>query len=199
MGGARLALLLLAAAAVPAAPLPPAQASPGATRTEIRDLRGALPAAGVPPFILTSLGLLAAGALTLTWSGVRRRRPLHPPLPPGTGQNPVETVRQLGAAYRRGDFPPDILCLTLASLVRSAVSSRAGVAAHRLTTGELLDRLAGLRLLPARDLALAGELLGFCDLVKFARHQPDAVELQWLLTAVEELLDGSWEERHEVS
>jgi len=191
-------LLLLTAAVMSAAPLSPADAAPVVTPTDIHDIRGPLPTSGMPPFTLTCLGLLVAGGLTVTGLKVRRRRSVLPPLTPETGGNPVEMVDQFAAAYRKGDSPPDLLCLRLAGLLRTTLACWTGLPASRLTTGELLDRVAGLDLLTAGELALAGQLLTFCDRVKFAAHFPDAVEAEWLLGAARELLGRPAEERHEV-
>jgi hypothetical protein len=191
MGRLRFAIpLLLGVALLFAAPLSPSHASPAAIRTGIRDIRGPLPASAAPPFTLTVLGLLVAGALTLTWWQLRRRPSVPVPLPPETVGKPVETVAGLAAWYRRGASPPDLLCLRLAALVRSGLACRTGLPASRLTTGELLDRLSIPDLLTERELVLAGQLLAFCDRVKFAGHTPDPVEAEWLLAAAGELLDG---------
>jgi hypothetical protein len=191
-------LLLMIAAAMSAGPISPAEASPAVSRTDISDIRGPLPTSGLPPFALTCLELLVAGGLTVIWSKLRRRRSTLAPLTPETVGNPVEILDQWAASYRRGDLPPDFFYLRTAALVRTTLACWTGLPASRLTTGELLDRVAVPELLAAGELALAGQLLTFCDRVKFAGHTPDAVEAEWLLAAARELLGRPAKERHEL-
>lgn len=192
-------LLLLIAAAISAGPIAPAGASPSVIREDISDIRGPLPASGVPPFALTCLELLVAGGFTAIWLKLRRRRTVLASLTTETVGSPVEILDQLAASYRVGCSTADLLCLHTAALVRTTLAFRTGLPASRLTTGELQYRVAVLDLLTEGDLALAGQVLTFCDRVKFAGHNPDAVEAEWLLAAAAELLGRTAKERHELS
>jgi len=193
--------LVLTAAVMPAASH--AAAEPlhaAATRADIQDIRGALPAGGLPPFVLTGLGLLIAGGLAMARYRMRRKETLLPLPAPEAGCDPIETVEQLAAAYQRGDLPPELLCFSLAALLRSVLAASTGLPATRLTTEELLDLAAVHDVLSAGKLTLAGRFLHLCDLVKFAGHQLTTGDAESLLGAARELLDGfTVEERHEVS
>lgn len=163
------------------------------------ELRGPLPLAGWPPFALTSLGLVAAAAAFAAW----RRALRPPPLPEPVAAAPpreacaaaLPLLERLAARYGTGALPPGALCLELAALVRSTLACRTGLAASRLTTGELMERMACCRLLPEAELERAGQLLFFCDRVKFAGHRPDAAEGSRSLALARELLGAGEETR----
>ena len=188
----------IALALLPAAPLaassPTVPGAPAASPAEIMELRGPLPPSGLPPFALTCLLLSGLLALVLAWLWLHRTRPI--PAPPSENpEDPVETLGRLSAWYQRGDAPAGLLCTRVAALVRTTLASRTGLPAPRLTTGEFLGQAGAPALLDARELALTDQLLSFCDGVKFAAHDPDAAELQWLLDATGELLGRGVEER----
>ena len=188
----------IAPALLPAAPLaaspPYAPGAAAAHPAEILALRGPLPPSGLPPFALTCLLLSGLLALVLAWFWLHRTRPV-PAAPRENPGDPVETLGRLAAWYQREDAPARLLCTRVADLVRAELSCRTGLPAPRLTTSEFLGQAGVPALLSARELALADQLLSFCDGVKFAAHDPDAAELRWLLDAAGELLGSPAEER----
>lgn len=189
-----IALALLPAAPLAASP-PTAPGAPAANPMDILELRGTLPPSGLPPFALTILLLLGLLALVLAWLWLHRTRPIPAPPPPENPEDPVQTLFRLAAWYQREDAPARLLCTRVADLVRADLACRTGLPVCRLTTSEFLGRAGVPALLDARDLALADQLLSFCDGVKFAAHDPDAAELQWLLEAAGELVGRPAEER----
>lgn len=149
-------------------------ALPAAAAGGLIDIRGALPAPCFPPFILTALWLLA-GSLFLAVPWLRRRRACAgpPPAPPsGEGAAPGIVLERIARAFEAGDASTAELSLAVAAVARQALGSRTGLAAGRLTTAELLERAGSAKLLSEPELALACELLHFCDRVKFAGHIP---------------------------
>lgn len=169
---------------------------------QLRDLRGPLPAAGLPPFALSLLLLLTAG-----WAGAvcfrawRRPAPLAPcaasdPINP---TDPAGSLLELSLCYRSGAFGVETLCQQLAALLRSELGRRSGVAAQGLTSEELLQLLGAGELAPPDEIAVAGRLLHLCDQVKFAGYRPEQAQTEWLLAAAERLLEQAREGRHEVS
>jgi len=176
-----------------AAPLYPAPGAPVANPRDILELRGPLPPSGWPPFALTLLLLCGAAALTLAWLWLRRVRQLPDPLPE-KNEDPINLLGGLAAWYGAGGAPAELLCLRVAVLLRSTLGRRTGLPAARLTTDEFLGRVRVPELLGADELALADQLLSFCDRVKFARHEPDAAEVRWMMDAAQELLGRQAEE-----
>jgi hypothetical protein len=156
--------------------------------SDIRDLRGPLPAGGTPPFTLTFSELLAAGATALAWAGLRRRRTLRPPAAPEACGNPAELLERCSDSYHLGELTALLLCLRIAALLRTSLASWTELPATGLTSGDLLERLTLLNLLDSDQLARAGCLLDFCDRVKFAGHAPGAGEAEWLLAEARVLL-----------
>lgn len=189
--------LVLAVIATFAAPFASAELPVAAT--DIRDIRGPLTSGGPPPFVLSGMGLLIAGGVVVARRKLRRREAPHPPTAPDIGSDPAGEVDRLAAAYRRGECPADMLCLRLAALVRTALAERSGLPASRLTTEELLEQAPSHDEPMAGKLDLAGRILSFCDLVKFAGHSPKDAEVERALEAARDLLGGSMEERYGVS
>jgi hypothetical protein len=107
---------------------------------------------------------------------------------PETYGDPAEFLERCGNSYLQGELTPLLLCLRIAALLRTALARRAELSATGLTSGELLQRLTLLNLLEAGELARADRVLNFCDRVKFAGHDPDAGEAEWLLTEARTLL-----------
>jgi hypothetical protein len=192
--------LALALAPVPLAAAPaPGLSPPGGA--DLLDLRVLLPVTGPPPFLLTLLVLLAGGSV-LAWR-LRRRARLAPDPPaegaPETGDDPAQALGGLADWYRREGPPGELLCLRVDALLRSALELWTGLPAGRLTTDELLGRVSVPEGLWPGELALADQLLSFCDRVKFAGHAPRAEEVEWVLDAAGALLGRTVEGRDEVS
>jgi hypothetical protein len=158
--------------------------------SEIRDLRGPFPAAGLPPFALSLLLLLVLGAACagLAWSRASRRPTPTPSSASEATPDPVRSLPELSACFRSGALPAELLFLQIADLLRRELGCRAGVRAARLTSEELLERLAAGELLAPDDALLARRLFELCDRVKFAGHRPEPPQTEWLLCAAGGLL-----------
>lgn len=181
--------LLLATFVALAVPGLPARASTTDGQAELRDLRGPLLEDRLPPFALTGgLVLLAGGALLL----LRRRRPAPSPtpLPVAATVDAGRDLARLAEAYRQGRSPGDRLILDLDRLLRDTLAVRTGLAAHHLTSAELM------RSLPATGIGnddarrrLGSHFLPLSDRVKFAGHRPAAAEIDAALQAVAALIE----------
>lgn len=142
-----------------------------------RGPRGALPAPpAVPPvvWVLPLIALLAA-AITGAAIALRRRaarpRPGPPRLPPHA--RALAALEALRAGGRLDDGDPEPLYRESSAIVRGYIEERFGLRAPESTTEEFLRAAAESRGLdPAARLGVAA-FLEACDLVKFARHQPD--------------------------
>lgn len=160
---------------------------------DIRDLRGPLPDAGLPPFALTFVALAAAGGAGLVWLKLGRRSRVPAPAPAEPACDPAAALDALVFSCHSGALAAELLCLRVADLVRAELAGRSGVAAAPLTTAELLQRLADSQRASDTDVALAGRVLELCDRVKFAGHRPEQAQVEWLLASVRALLTGEGE------
>jgi len=176
-----------------------ATGEPVATPTEIKDLRGPFPPEGMPPFALTLLGAVAVGGAALTWTRLRRRRHPLTPVDPEPERDAVALLDHLAEAYRRRSCSAEEFCLDVAQVVREALTSWTGLPAVQLTTAELVGSCDRCRSLWPGELALAEQLLSYCDRVKFGGHCPDDAEVDWLAAAARQLLGSPREEPDEVS
>jgi hypothetical protein len=146
---------------------------------DIHDLRGPLPPAGLPPFLLTGGALLLAGGVWL----LRRRRSARPPtasVPPAAGGDPCAS---LAAEYRAGLGSAGEIALRLDRVLRERLVA-AGIPALQCTSEELLAKA-----LPGTAVREEiGAWLALCDRVKFAGHMPGDAEMDRALALVARLL-----------
>lgn len=176
----------------------PATTAPAAS-SDIRDLRGPLPAEGLPPFALTSFAILALGGAGVAWSRAGRK-----PLPPAsavpeTAVDPLQSLGALAASFQSGALSAELLCLQLSVLLRLELGRRTGAPAPRLTSAELIQRLAASQLFSEVEIALAGTMLELCDRVKFGGQPLEQARAEWLLATLGAFLEADRGERHEVS
>lgn len=112
-------------------------------------------------------GLTAAVLALAAWLLWRGRRRSTPALPPD--QWALRELTRLGEP-----LPQAERCHTLlAEIVRRYLELRFGFQAPRQTTPEFLNAARQAPLLTSAQQALLGELLSQCDLVKFARSEPE--------------------------
>jgi hypothetical protein len=81
----------------------------------------------------------------------------------------------------------------LSEIVRYYIQNRFGVYAPDMTTEEFLDAIARDRTLLKAHADLVRRFLQHCDLVKFAKYQPDAFEIQEAFLSARRLVDETKE------
>jgi hypothetical protein len=131
------------------------------------------------PWLWVSLAaaLVAAAIATLWWWRRRRRRPvvaepLAPPVPPRPAHEVAyaELERLLASGLlERGEVKK--FHIELAEIARRYIAARYHIETFERTTFEILEALRAVRL-PVAVQTIALELLGHCDLVKFAKYLP---------------------------
>ncbi|HZN02174.1 MAG TPA: hypothetical protein VFD06_01170 [Candidatus Polarisedimenticolia bacterium] len=145
-----------------------------------------------PWFVLGAL-LLAVAAF-LWWRRLRQRRPAAPvPVIPAAPPRPehdiaYEELQRLLASglLERGEVKK--FYIALAEIIRRYLGRRFDFDAFECTTWEILEAVRGARL-PIPTQTLLAELLGLCDLVKFAKHAPGREETQGSVERAYRLVD----------
>jgi hypothetical protein len=135
------------------------------------------------PWLWVGLGaaLVAAALAGLWWWRRRRRRPVAaepvaPPTPPRPAHEIAyaELERLLGSGMlERGEIKK--FHIELAEIARRYIAARYGIETFERTTYEILEALRAARL-PGEVQTMASDLLGNCDLVKFAKYLPSQDE-----------------------
>lgn len=140
----------------------------------------ALTPPGLPPWIwivAVVLGLALTGGL-LWWLRRRRQRPVSPPPPRPAHVLALEALQRLQRDNLMEPQTIEPFYVRLSSILRRYTEWRFRLRAPEQTTEEFLaDALVSGGLIAThRDLLSA--FLYQCDLVKFARHQPDRNDMQ---------------------
>ena len=139
--------------------------------------------------------LVLALAAFLLWRRFRRRRPAAAPAPvvPAVPPRPehemaYEELQRLLASglLERGEVKK--FYIELAEIMRRYLGRRFDFDAFECTTWEILESVRSARL-PATTTTLLAELLGLCDLVKFAKHVPGREETQGSVERAFRLVD----------
>ena len=161
--------------------------------TEIKEI--------APPFALTSnalpyilgaaLLLSAAGAL-IYWYIRRRARPVEvrteaaPTLTPDKIAH--ERLRQIEARNLVAEGEMKLYHTEISHAIRQYIELRYGIPALELTTEELLDRLAH-EMLEAGTLRGIRDFFDQCNLVKFAKYQPNKPEAHAQMDEARRIVD----------
>jgi hypothetical protein len=150
-------------------------------RADLSELRDVAPPEELPPAPSWGIPLAWAGlALVLLllllsgWALMRRRGPGESTLPPRDW-----AVRELqGIALPANFTNRDVeqFYTRLSDVLRRYIELRYNVPAPEQTTAEFLEALRRSPQLPHEQQAVLCDLLGRCDLVKFARAQPSPEE-----------------------
>lgn len=142
----------------------------------------------------TALWILAAVALIALLAGLAarrlRRRPVTTPGPPPAPPHEVALLA-LAALRQRGWIAAGLVepfYVEVSSIVRRYLEDRFHLHAPEQTTEEFIRSASGSRLLSLDHQQLVTAFLEQCDLVKFARHRPGAVDMEAALAAAERLV-----------
>jgi BatD DUF11 like domain len=152
----------------------------------------ALAQRGAPLWLWWLAGAVAGGGLLSAglWWLVRRRRPQHLVVPP-------EPAHRLALAalqrLQRDDLIGQQRCeefyVRLSAIVRHYVEWRFGVRAPEQTTEEFLATVLHTGGLVASHRDLLSVFLQQCDLVKFARYQPSADDMQQAFASAKDFVE----------
>lgn len=138
--------------------------------------------------------LLLALAAFLLWRRFRPRQPAAPapviPVAPPRPEHEIayEELQRLLASglLERGEVKK--FYIALAEIMRRYLGRRFDFDAFECTTWEILESVRSARL-PGTTQTLLAELLGLCDLVKFAKHVPGRPETQGSVERAFRLVD----------
>lgn len=158
-----------------------------ALAAQLRDIRGPVEIPSGWVWVWRTLFALALGGLGwLAWWYWRRRQgqsTLQPPVPPS------ETARdRLREALALID-QPQTFCFAITEILRTYLEQQFGMRAPDRTTEEFLAELQRSAVLDRHHKALLEDFLTRCDLVKFARQEPERPELEQLHQAAMTLVD----------
>lgn len=139
-------------------------------------------------------GLALALVAFLLWRRFRRRRPVAPapviPVAPPRPEHEIayEELQRLLASglLERGEVKK--FYIALAEIIRRYLGRRFDFDAFECTTWEILEAMRSARI-PATTQTLLAELLGLCDLVKFAKHAAGREETQGSVERAYRLVD----------
>ena len=178
---------LFAASGLGAAHAQPGGPARNAPATDIRDIRGPVVVASLPPFALTGGALFVAGGVFLLHRKLRRRQTGFVATAESRRSDVGAALSRLAADYRRGICSGSELIVRIDDLLRVTLAEKTGIAAQRLTSTELLRDVEAF--LDDHRRALLKRLVALSDRVKFAAHQPDAGEVDAALSAAAGLFD----------
>ena len=166
---------------------------------DLRAPRGALaplatPAPPLWPFLI--VGLVVLGALApfgvRAWLAYRARKRWR-----SAGEVARAALDELLAGPRpRDPAEMDAFYVRLSGIVRRYIEDRFGLHSPERTTEEFLEEIVASSELRTAHHALLRGFLARADLVKFARHLPDADAVEESVRGAERFLDDTREEGH---
>jgi hypothetical protein len=154
------------------------------------DIRGIKPPVEIPNewlwlwIVLAVVALIAGGIAT--WLLLRKKKllaPVAPPIPPHV------RARQKLAEALMFISDPNRFCTEVSNTLRTYLEERFSLRAPERTTEEFLVELRSSRQLTVDQKQSLGEFLESCDLVKFARFEPNETTLRQLHDAALRLVD----------
>jgi len=151
---------------------------------DIRDIKGAVPIPLSPWWWGAFAVVLALAAAVFWWWKRHQLKSVTPSVTPPT---PYEIARQALQQLREDNPPVDVFYTRLSDIVRHYIEGQFGLHAPERTTEEFLAEAH----LPSDYMTLLSAFLTECDLVKFARHQPDAADRQRAFAAAEKFVEES--------
>ena len=152
---------------------------------DIRDIKGFVPVPLGWWWLVIVLALLVIAAVSIwLWKRKKPTTATEIVVPPTALEIAIEALRQL-----QEDNPPvEQFFIRLSNIVRQYLEARFALHAPERTTEEFLCEVSQNRTLSEAHKELLGAFLQECDLVKFARHQPDAADRQRAFRAAERFL-----------
>ncbi len=152
--------------------------------TDIRDIKDLVPIPINWWWWAALLLLLAIAAAVFWWWKRRQPEVVAPVIAPLT---PYEIAMRALQQLLADNPSVEVFYTRLSDIVRHYIEERFGLRAPERTTEEFLAEAN----LPAQQMTLLSAFLVECDLVKFARHQPDATDRQRAFAAAEKFVEES--------
>ncbi|MGQ4808995.1 hypothetical protein NKDENANG_02390 [Candidatus Entotheonellaceae bacterium PAL068K] len=144
---------------------------------------------GLPPWVRLSIAVLAGlgllGAGIWWWHRRRSARTVAPPPPRPAHLLALEALRRLQRQDLIAQQRIEAFYVRVSDILRRYVEWRFGLRAPEQTTEEFLIAVLATGGLIATHRDLLDAFLAHCDLVKFARHQPTAEDMQQALERAE--------------
>jgi hypothetical protein len=158
--------------------------------TSTNDIRGIKPLVEIPNewlWVWIALGVLALAAVAVAaWLRWRKKLAMPPPIPIIP---PHVRAKQRLAEALNFLSDPNKFCTLVADTARVYLEERFQLRAPERTTEEFLVELQTSRHLTRDQKQSLGEFLQSCDLVKFARFEPNESSLRQLHDAALRLVD----------
>lgn len=150
----------------------------------------ALPRRGWPPWVWYSMAACAgAGLVSALWWYRRRRRVPAAPATQPAHLVALEALRRLQRDDCIGQHRIEEFYVRLSAIVRHYIEWRFGLRAPEQTTEEFLAVVLHADQLIAAHQSLLSAFLEQCDLVKFARYQPTAQDMQHALASAHTFIE----------
>ena len=161
-----------------------------ATNSALNDIRDIKPPIVIPTgweWLWWTLGVLAVAAIAFAlvrwWLKRRAQVPVVPVVPAHVrARQKLRQALQLLAQ-------PKPFCIAVSDAVRAYLEERFEFRAPERTTEEFLHELRKTDLLSEDQKGTLGEFLWSCDLVKFAKYEPNETKLRELYGAAMRLVD----------
>ena len=159
--------------------------TPAALVNDIRDIKPPLEISDGVAWWVWALAAVAVLAGLFLYFFLRRRT--VPPAPPAVPPHTRALLRLKEALNQIGQ--PEPFCVLVSSTIRIYLEERFNFRAPERTTEEFLRELQETNLLAGGQKSSLGRFLESCDLVKFARYEPAASELQDLHQSAVKLVE----------
>ncbi len=159
----------------------------GGLANDIRGIRAPVVIPNYWAWLFWGLGFLLAAAL-VWWLFRKRRRPQTPTVPliiiPPHEKALARLREALDLLGQPGPF-----CTLVSDTIRIYVEDRFTLRAPERTTEEFLEELQRSSLLTLEQKNVLGDFLMRCDLVKFARYEPQRPELEAIYDSAVRLVE----------
>lgn len=155
--------------------------------TDIRDIRPPVEIPSGWEWLWWTLGVLAVGAIisSVVWLWLRRK---HEPAVTVVIPPHERARRKLEAALDLFDQPKPF-CILVSDAVRLYLEERFGLRAPERTTEEFLTDLSRSAALTELQKDSLRDFLSACDMVKFAKYEPQRPELEALYNSALRLIE----------
>jgi hypothetical protein len=156
--------------------------SPTNVVDDIRDIRDFVPIPTDWRWWVAFAALVVIAAAVFWWWKRRQPEVVAPVVAPLT---PYEIAKRALQQLHADNPTVGVFYTRLSDIVRHYIEERFGLRAPERTTEEFLAEAN----LPSQQMTLLSAFLVECDLVKFARHQPDAADRQRAFAAAEKFVE----------
>ncbi len=161
---------------------------------DIKDIKGPLRRRSMLlPAMIALVGVSAAMLGLFYWTRKRRALAAVPVPTPPAHEIALEKIRKLIAKDYISRGLHQAFYFELSLIVRQYLEARFAIRAPEMTTEEFLEHLRDASTLRSRHKELLRDFLTHCDLVKFARYDPGAPEIDAALASARRLIEETKE------